>query len=615
MINVCQVFDKNHFDVALCLIESGQVRVLCGSGKEETLKEGAVLLSVDALLCGVRGQVRTFVWPSDWPDSEPARVQVPAEGSLQFPATVYTLPSHTLKEVFDKHTAAHTSARAAVVSFAVQVLQYQQHLVEVRDVSVEGDRSPSPTNRAFEGDRSPSPSSRGFEEEDFGSPVNSVAPERLENISEVDSFGQERSEDAEPAELHRGQRSPMGVYHKRSQALDRIRRAVFAVIATRRMMAILNSYNSQQAAASYNGPTSTVDEGDTAQEAVGSGSQQLPPPLQSPQSANREGDDEEEEEAVHPHRGDAGSPSRPANAITGVRYVTSPAHTAAGGGGDGSGTREHQRLPRGAVAAAASGPEAAGGGTARPSLVPPGPVLPTDGSSPSSPERSPLAGCQDARSTGQRLGSGQSRSWSEEDGSNAVDALPVSDPFFAPDSGSGGGGERARGSMGSGDEGRAGDNVAGESGSGGAAALLAALRSCDGLVKIDEEEDGGLVQMRTHAVRWQDCGLRGRLLWAPPRAKGHRNSVVGSDDETAAAAAALVRGGKVSDVRGRALSKKSGHWSKFASKRRGGVDAAAEAAATAFSRYADGEPVRTLCCRRCIHKHSPLRSFFIFLKY
>jgi len=53
------------------------------------------------------------------------------------------------------------------------------------------------------------------QEEDFGSPVNSVAPERLENISEVDSFGQERSEDAEPAELHRGQRSPMGVYHKR----------------------------------------------------------------------------------------------------------------------------------------------------------------------------------------------------------------------------------------------------------------------------------------------------------------------------------------------------------------------------------------------------------------
>ncbi len=33
--------------------------------------------------------------------------------------------------------------------------------------------------------------------------------------------------------------------------------------------------------------------------------------------------------------------------------------------------------------------------------------------------------------------------------------------------------------------------------------------------------------MRTSGVKWQDCGLRGRLLWAPLRVRGQRSSIVG----------------------------------------------------------------------------------------
>ena len=34
--------------------------------------------------------------------------------------------------------------------------------------------------------------------------------------------------------------------------------------------------------------------------------------------------------------------------------------------------------------------------------------------------------------------------------------------------------------------------------------------------------------MRTSGVKWQDTGLRGRLLWAPLRVKGQRSSIVGA---------------------------------------------------------------------------------------
>ena len=62
-----------------------------GGGPEATLSEGGVVLSLPALLPGTR------------PDSDggggPARVRVPAGGSLKFPATLYSLSASELAQV------------------------------------------------------------------------------------------------------------------------------------------------------------------------------------------------------------------------------------------------------------------------------------------------------------------------------------------------------------------------------------------------------------------------------------------------------------------------------------------------------------------------------------
>jgi hypothetical protein len=84
--------------------------------------------------------------------------------------------------------------------------------------------------------------------------------------------------------------------------------------------------------------------------------------------------------------------------------------------------------------------------------------------------------------------------------------------------------------------------------------------------------------MRTNGVRWQDCGLRARLLWAPLRVKGHRSSIVGAS-------------GRQDEQQTRQLTSLQGPWSNQRTQRdeRAVMAAAVAEVAAQGSRSAAGQ--------------------------
>jgi len=436
------VFDWHLVDVGFCLIENGQVKISLGDSRDVLVKEGTVLLAVDSILNNVPGAVssasspsrrssRRFSWEQGWSEGAPARVQVPADGALPFPATVYTLPVTAVA----KTLAQNPTARASLATFAAQVLQYQEKMVSLTaagpdvtasicnmDELVDAEGSLGASTISLPPAVTSGDSSQGVEGGSAGLRVED-SEDRNTDLACI----QEEAEDSTGSDTIKAKNLKV----KRTcdpTALPQFKRVrlVFIVItAATRMRRLVcphgllpPPYLQQSPVTSPHAPPAAAR------------------PAPEPDGGAAFDDDTGREQP-------SGRNVEPGCASVGTgEVIGSDAWTTFG------------PLPQTTQLTIASAPR----------YMPPLPSVPLDASQ---------TGSVDSSAAGRLESSGSV-------------------------------------------------------GGGGAAGLLEALRRCEGVMALaDPDNEGSVVLMRTHGVRWQDCGLRGRLLWAPPRAKGQKKRVAG----------------------------------------------------------------------------------------